>query len=122
MVCVDCHEVHGSTQEQLLKGSILKDTCTRCHMEKQGPFAFEHADLTENCHELPHPARLGEQPPLNAAMPFLCLQCHTGHLEHHPGGEAALHEPLHGLPLADPRQRHPLPGTSPAGARCASDR
>ena len=63
MICVDCHEVHGCTQPKLLKGNSVKDTCTRCHMEKQGPFVFEHADVTENLHQLSHPPRLGEQPP-----------------------------------------------------------
>jgi DmsE family decaheme c-type cytochrome len=80
MVCVDCHEVHGSTQDHLLKGNNPKETCTKCHMEKQGPFAFEHADLTENCMNCHTPHGSVNSRLLNAAMPFLCLQCHTGHL------------------------------------------
>ena len=80
MVCVDCHEVHGSTQDKLLKGNSPKETCTKCHMEKQGPFAFEHADLTENCMNCHTPHGSVNNHLLNAAMPFLCLQCHAGHL------------------------------------------
>ena len=80
MVCVDCHEVHGSTQDKLLKGNSIKDTCTRCHMEKQGPFAYEHGDLTENCMNCHTPHGSVNNHLLNAALPFLCLQCHTGHL------------------------------------------
>ena len=49
-------------------------------MEKQGPFAFEHADVTENCANCHTPHGSVNRHLLNAAMPFLCLQCHTGHL------------------------------------------
>jgi DmsE family decaheme c-type cytochrome len=80
MFCVDCHEVHGSTQDHLLKGNSPKDTCTRCHMEKQGPFAFEHGDVTENCANCHTPHGSVNNHLLNASLPFLCLQCHTGHL------------------------------------------
>jgi DmsE family decaheme c-type cytochrome len=79
MACVDCHDPHGSTQEKLLKGSTPKETCTRCHMEKQGPFAFEHGDVTENCGNCHTPHGSVNNNLLNAAMPFLCLQCHGGH-------------------------------------------
>jgi len=86
MVCVDCHQVHGSVQDKLLKGDSPKETCTVCHMEKQGPFAFEHGDLTENCMNCHTPHGSVNNHLLNASMPFLCLQCHTGHLaENTPG-------------------------------------
>jgi DmsE family decaheme c-type cytochrome len=80
MICSDCHEAHGSTNEKLLKWGSPKDTCTRCHMEKQGPFAYEHGDLTENCMNCHTPHGSVHNNLLNASMPFLCLQCHTGHL------------------------------------------
>lgn len=80
MFCVDCHEVHGSTQDRLLKGTTPKETCTRCHMDKQGPFAFEHADVTENCMNCHTPHGSVNNQLLNASMPFLCMQCHTGHV------------------------------------------
>ncbi|HJV64554.1 MAG TPA: DmsE family decaheme c-type cytochrome [Geomonas sp.] len=86
MVCVDCHEVHGSTQAKLLKGNSLKDTCTRCHMDKQGPFVYEHADVTENCLNCHTPHGSVNSPLLNASMPFLCLQCHAGHLASNTAG------------------------------------
>ena len=79
MACIDCHDPHGSTQEKLLKGNTPKETCTRCHMEKQGPFAFEHGDVTENCANCHVPHGSVNNYLLNAAMPFLCLQCHGGH-------------------------------------------
>jgi DmsE family decaheme c-type cytochrome len=80
MACVDCHNPHGSTQDKLLLGATPKDTCTRCHMEKQGPFAYEHGDVTENCMNCHTPHGSVNNNLLNAAMPFLCLQCHGGHI------------------------------------------
>jgi DmsE family decaheme c-type cytochrome len=79
MACTDCHEVHGSTQERLLKGSSLKETCTRCHMEKHGPFVFEHGDVTDDCRNCHAGHGSVHSRLLNAALPFLCLQCHSGH-------------------------------------------
>lgn len=79
LVCTDCHDIHGSRQDHLIKGTTEKNTCTRCHMEKQGPFVFEHGDVTEECTSchVPHGSPFG--PLLQSAMPFLCLQCHGGH-------------------------------------------
>jgi DmsE family decaheme c-type cytochrome len=80
MVCVDCHEPHGSVQEALLRGQSVKEMCTRCHMEYQGPFVYEHADVTENCANCHKPHGSPNNPLLAAAQPFLCMQCHAGHL------------------------------------------
>ncbi|HEX5774048.1 MAG TPA: DmsE family decaheme c-type cytochrome [Geomobilimonas sp.] len=79
MACVDCHEPHGSVQGSLLKGMTPKETCTRCHMEKQGPFVYEHGDVMENCANCHTPHGSVVNNLLNAAMPFLCFQCHGGH-------------------------------------------
>ena len=79
IVCADCHDVHGSRQDNLLKGLTTKETCTRCHMDKQGPFVFEHGDVTENCSNCHQPHGSVNRPMLNASMPFICLQCHPGH-------------------------------------------
>lgn len=79
MACIDCHEPHGTTQEFQVKGSTVKSMCTRCHMEYQGPFVFEHADVTENCTNCHKAHGSPNEPLLTAAQPFLCMQCHAGH-------------------------------------------
>ena len=80
MSCFDCHEPHGSMQDKLLKGSTPRDTCTRCHMEKSGPFIYEHGDVMENCGNCHAPHGSVNRRLLNSSMPFLCIQCHNpGH-------------------------------------------
>ncbi len=49
MACTDCHDPHNSANSTNLKGMQVKAVCTRCHMEFQGPFVYEHADVTEDC-------------------------------------------------------------------------
>jgi DmsE family decaheme c-type cytochrome len=110
MACVDCHNPHGSTQEKLLVGSTPKETCTRCHMEKQGPFAFEHGDVTENCMNCHTPHGSVNNNLLTAAMPFLCLQCHGGHSLNNTAGVKGLflnrctdcHSQVHGTDIPAP--------------------
>jgi DmsE family decaheme c-type cytochrome len=91
MVCVDCHDIHGSRQESLLKGSTPRETCSRCHMEKQGPFVFEHGDVSEQCTACHTPHGSPFAPLLQSAMPFLCLQCHGGHLSSNETGVKELY-------------------------------
>lgn len=80
MNCFDCHDPHGSSQPNMLKGVSPRDMCTRCHMEKNGPFAYEHGDVTENCSNCHSPHGSVNRKLLTAAMPFLCIQCHSpGH-------------------------------------------
>jgi len=60
-------------------------------MDKQGPFVFEHADLTENCINCHSPHGSPNNNLLKTSEPFLCLQCHAAHQEYsHPslGSEA----------------------------------
>src|SRR6185369_4492628 len=54
-----------------------RDLCTRCHMEKNGPFVYEHGDVTENCMNCHAPHGSVNRNLLTAAMPFLCIQCHS---------------------------------------------
>jgi DmsE family decaheme c-type cytochrome len=80
MDCFDCHDPHGSPQPKLLKGATQRDLCTRCHMEKSGPFVYEHGDVMESCMNCHTPHGSVSRRLLSSAMPFLCLQCHNpGH-------------------------------------------
>lgn len=77
--CTDCHEVHGSTAEKNLRRDTVKQTCTQCHAEKEGPFVFEHADNTESCTRCHRPHGSVNNNLLALREPFLCLQCHPTH-------------------------------------------
>jgi DmsE family decaheme c-type cytochrome len=79
MACTDCHDPHNSTNNKNLKGITTKALCTRCHMEYQGPFVYEHADVTEECTNCHRPHGSPNDPLLEVAQPFLCMQCHAGH-------------------------------------------
>jgi DmsE family decaheme c-type cytochrome len=110
MACTDCHDVHGSTQDKLLKGITPRETCTRCHMEKQGPFAFEHGDVTENCANCHSAHGSINNHLLSVSMPFLCLQCHAGHTASTTSGVKQLftnrctdcHSQIHGTDIPSP--------------------
>ena len=77
--CTDCHDPHGTMNEGLLREDTLKETCTRCHGDLEGPFAFEHADLSEDCSVCHTPHGSVNDKLLVVSQPFLCLQCHGGH-------------------------------------------
>ena len=77
--CSDCHNPHGSSTDNLLREETAKETCTRCHGEKAGPFLYEHAENTEFCTRCHTPHGSVNNNLLNVRLPFLCLQCHPGH-------------------------------------------
>jgi len=81
--CTDCHNVHGSRTEKLLRGESVNEQCYQCHAEKRGPFLWEHVPVREdctNCHEV-HGSNRTKL--LNAKEPFLCQRCHSD--TRHPG-------------------------------------
>ena len=94
MVCSDCHDPHGQLEKNL-KAETINLLCYKCHAEKQGPFAYPHPPVNENCcicHE-PHGTvanNLLRQPPT-----FLCLRCHTGHRDLDHGGHPHYAERRH---------------------------
>jgi DmsE family decaheme c-type cytochrome len=87
--CTDCHNPHGAFSNAAgmgVRGRLLEtaaggeQACLRCHTDKRGPFAYEHAairvDGCQSCH-VPHGgpnARLLKRP----VVFTLCLECHTG--------------------------------------------
>lgn len=89
MNCTDCHNPHGAAAPTWRMGARPRMTgvalqneepCLKCHVDKRGPFAFEHAavrvDGCESCHN-PHGSanpRLLRRP----AVFTVCLECHNG--------------------------------------------
>jgi DmsE family decaheme c-type cytochrome len=89
MTCSDCHNPHGTNAATWKMGRRphLVDTglnneqaCMKCHVDKRGPFLYEHAavrvDGCESCHS-PHGSvntRLLKRP----VILTVCLECHNG--------------------------------------------
>jgi predicted CXXCH cytochrome family protein len=79
MKCTDCHNPHGNLNHfQLTKANW--ETCVKCHVEKRGPFVFEHAAVRVSgcvaCHT-PH-GSVNNFLLVRRETRLLCLQCHTG--------------------------------------------
>lgn len=80
MTCIDCHNPHGSLQRAAQRMvSANEPSCLRCHVDKRGPFTYEHAPVRlepcQSCHE-PH----GSANPrmlTRAEVRFQCLECHA---------------------------------------------
>ncbi|MDD3802611.1 MAG: GSU2203 family decaheme c-type cytochrome [Desulfuromonas thiophila] len=80
MGCNDCHNPHGSQTRPLLRTDERKsELCLTCHMDQAGPFAFEHAPVTEDCTICHSPHGSVADNLLKQNEPFLCLQCHELH-------------------------------------------
>jgi DmsE family decaheme c-type cytochrome len=87
--CTDCHNPHGNfapswrtgTGSSLLTSALDNEQpCLKCHVDKRGPFVFEHASVRgegcDACH-VPHGsmnAKLLRRP----VVFTMCLECHNG--------------------------------------------
>ena len=93
--CTDCHNPHGAAaalgsaagSARMGAGSAMlqpafdnEEPCLKCHVDKRGPFVFEHASVRvegcSGCH-VPHGstnAKLLKRP----VVFTLCLECHNG--------------------------------------------
>jgi DmsE family decaheme c-type cytochrome len=87
--CSDCHNPHGTfpptwamgQRPRMVDQAITnEEACLKCHVDKRGPFVYEHApvriDGCETCHN-PHGstnAKLLRRP----VVFTLCLECHNG--------------------------------------------
>ena len=78
MKCSDCHSPHGTRNQPMLKKTSWEG-CINCHIEKRGPFLFEHAAVKVEgcaaCHS-PH-GTVSRMLLLRREGRFLCLQCHV---------------------------------------------
>lgn len=81
MVCSDCHDAHGQARRQLKEDSV-NEVCCECHAEKEGPFAYPHKPVTENCGYCHNPHGSVANNLLHQPTTFLCLRCHSGHSTH----------------------------------------
>jgi DmsE family decaheme c-type cytochrome len=87
--CTDCHNPHGTFAASWGSGGSAalvtaaldnEQPCLKCHIDKRGPFVYEHASVRvegcAGCH-MPHGstnAKLLQRP-----VTFtLCLECHNG--------------------------------------------
>ncbi len=80
MKCSDCHNPHGGFESKQTKLAVGGDAvCIKCHGDKQGPFAFEHAPLkTEGCAACHQPHGSSNPRMLNrSSVRQLCMECHT---------------------------------------------
>ena len=89
MKCTDCHNAHGGfiptfgmgqTSKMLTVPANSEQPCIKCHVDKRGPFLFEHevqqTDGCIACHK-PHGSTAGALLVRNT-VGQLCLECHTG--------------------------------------------
>ncbi|MBZ5515024.1 MAG: DmsE family decaheme c-type cytochrome [Acidobacteriia bacterium] len=78
--CTDCHNQHGGFLTKQLRSTASQDqVCFKCHVEKAGPFVFEHPPVkTEGCVAC-HTPHGSSNPRLlrRSQVNLLCLECHT---------------------------------------------
>ena len=77
--CANCHDPHGASNRRMLR-KAGNDTCASCHIDKAGPFLFNHdvsiVDGCRACHQVhgsPNRHLLTQARQIN-----LCYQCHPG--------------------------------------------
>ena len=78
MKCTDCHNTHGTSNRASLRQSGW-ETCVQCHIEKRGPFVFEHSAVKVEgcvtCHT-PH-GSINKMLLVRREERYLCLGCHV---------------------------------------------
>jgi DmsE family decaheme c-type cytochrome len=89
MECSDCHNPHGAfaptwgmgQRPRMLEQAETNDEpCFKCHVEKRGPFVYEHGSVRVEgcgiCHS-PH-GSMNARLLLRPVVFTLCLECHNG--------------------------------------------
>jgi DmsE family decaheme c-type cytochrome len=80
MSCMDCHQPHSGIDRRQTRTKFPGElACARCHIDKGGPFVFEHASLKikdcMGCHE-PHGSNNAKML-ARTTVRSLCLECHS---------------------------------------------
>ncbi|HVW83692.1 MAG TPA: DmsE family decaheme c-type cytochrome [Bryobacteraceae bacterium] len=87
--CTDCHNPHGAfapswrtgTSGALVTTALDNEQpCLKCHVDKRGPFVFEHASVrVEGCDACHAPHGSTNAKLLRRPVVFtMCLECHNG--------------------------------------------
>ena len=87
--CSDCHNPHGSFAATWKMGQRPRmvrqvfdseQPCVKCHMDKRGPFVYEHSPVrVEGCASCHSPHGSPNSKLLRRPVVFtLCLECHNG--------------------------------------------
>jgi DmsE family decaheme c-type cytochrome len=84
--CVSCHDPHAPASRSLL-GGFKQQACIECHVDKGGPFVFEHpASRVEGCTACHSPHGSPNRHLLaNQRVAELCLSCHAAVPQFHTG-------------------------------------
>jgi DmsE family decaheme c-type cytochrome len=89
MQCTDCHNPHGGfaatsgmglRPTMLTRASDTEPPCLNCHVDKRGPFVFEHPSVrVEGCQMCHSPHGSTNAKLLTRPVVFtICLECHNG--------------------------------------------
>jgi DmsE family decaheme c-type cytochrome len=89
MECTDCHNPHGTFPPTWGMGQLPRmvkqalgneQPCLKCHIDKRGPFVFEHPSVfVEGCDICHYPHGTTNAKLLRRPVVFtLCLECHNG--------------------------------------------
>jgi DmsE family decaheme c-type cytochrome len=76
VVCMNCHNPHGSSGPKMLIKNTVNETCYTCHADKRGPFLWEHPPAREDCRNCHVPHGAVQPRLLRARPPYLCEECH----------------------------------------------
>ena len=112
VVCTDCHNPHGSAGPKLMQKDSVVQTCYTCHMEKRGPFLWNHLPATQDCSICHNPHGSVNPNLLKQRPPFLCQQCHEP--TSHRGNLPVLSQP--GVPYSPGGALNPFGGLNSSGA------
>ncbi len=102
MTCGSCHDPHSANEAQLRTPQRVNELCYGCHLDKEGPYVFEHQPVQEDCRLCHNPHGTVARRLLTANEPMLCLQCHELHFHAGYRAEDADEVEIGRIPRANP--------------------